>query len=50
MALDNPEKLELTGIRPDTTHEEAYQAILAALKRQGIKVIANEEEKPEKAT
>ena len=50
MTLDNPEKLELTGIRPDTTHKEAYQAILAAVKRQGIKVIENEEEKPEKAT
>ena len=50
MALDNPEKIELARISPEMTHEEAYQVIVAALKRQGIKVIANEEEKPEKAT
>jgi hypothetical protein len=50
MALDNPEKLQLTGIRPDTTHEEAYQAIVAALKRQGLKVIKDEERKPKKST
>ena len=50
MALDNPEKLELTGIRPDTTHKEAYQAIVAALERQGLKVIKDEKKKPMKPT
>ena len=50
MPLDNPEKLELTGIRPDTTHEEAFQALVAALERQGLKVIKDEEKKPMNST
>ena len=50
MPLDNANKLELARISPEMTHEEAYQAIVAALKQQGIKVIEDEEEKPEKAT
>ena len=50
MTTDNANRLELARISPEMTHEEAYQAIVAALKRQGIKVIEDEEEKPEKAT
>ena len=46
MTKDKENKLELTRISPEMTHEEVYQGLLAALKRQGIKVHGTEEEKP----
>jgi hypothetical protein len=50
MTTDNANRLELTGVRQDMTDEEAYQALLAALKRQGLKVYGAEAKKPEKST
>ena len=46
MKTDDQNKLELTAIRPEMSHEEVYQSLLAALKRQGIKVHGTEEKKP----
>ena len=46
MAKDNANKLELTRISPEMSHEKMYQSLLAALKRQGIKVHGTKEEKP----
>ena len=50
MTLDNANKLELARISPEMTQEEAYQAIVAALERQGLKVIKDEKKKPMKPT
>ena len=50
MTTDKANRLELARISPEMTQEEAFQALVAALKRQGLKVIKDEEEKPEKAT
>ena len=50
MTTDKANRLELARISPEMTQEEAFQALVAALERQGLKVIKDEEEKPEKAT
>ena len=50
MPSDNANKLELARIRPEMTQEEMFQALVAALERQGLKVIKDEEKKPMKST
>ncbi len=50
MTKDNANRLELARISPEMTEEQIYQNLVAALKRQGLKVIAAEEEKPENST
>ena len=50
MPLDNPNKLELARIGPEMTHEETFQALVAALRRQGIRVIKDKEENSENST
>ena len=47
MTKDKENKLELARISPEMTQEEVYQSLLAALKRQGIRVHGAKEEKPE---
>ena len=46
MPSDNANKLELARISPEMTHEEMFQALVAALERQGLKVKKDEEKKP----
>ena len=50
MTKENADKLELARIRPEMTHEEMFQALVAVLERQGLKVIKDEEKKPMKST
>ena len=50
MTKDNANKLELARIRPEMTNEEAFQALVAVLERQGLKVIKDEEKKPVNST
>ena len=50
MTSDNANKLELARISLEMTHEEMFQALVAALERQGLKVIKDEEKKPMKST
>ena len=50
MTKDKENKLELARISPEMTQEEMFQALVAALERQGLKVIKDEEKKPMKPT
>ena len=50
MKTDDQNKLELTRISPEMTQEEMFQALAAALERQGLKVIKDEEKKSMKPT
>ena len=50
MTSDNATKLALARIGPEMTHEEMFQALVAVLERQGLKVIKDEEKKPMKST
>ena len=50
MTKDKANKLELARIRLEMTHEEVFQVLVAALERQGLKVIKDEEKKPMNST